>query len=296
MSLRIGFELSCRPCAFALSIALLSGLDFAYADQPNVIDTESLFGFLIGSDVNDPGERELELETSAALGKGAGSYSALQQRFSFEYTPIDDLRSELSAAVDRHAVSNVPGFEDVQHGSLQSLSFELRYRLLDREKGGFGVTLRAEPSWGFVDDVSGLPADQYSSPIGLLMDREIVTGSVAAFNISYEPQWTKLRGDNTWGRQASVALGTGLMSRIGENLFVGPELRYVRSYDALDLQFFSGDAVFLGPALFYRPSEDWRITAAWSSQLVGHVSGIATRLDLRDFVKYEFKFRVGRTF
>ena len=40
------------------------------------IDTEHLFGFVIGTDVGDVGDKEMEAEVTGDLGKRPGSYTA----------------------------------------------------------------------------------------------------------------------------------------------------------------------------------------------------------------------------
>jgi hypothetical protein len=44
------------------------------------IDTEHVYGFMIGSDVGDPGEREFQATTTGRFSKQAGTYQALGQQ------------------------------------------------------------------------------------------------------------------------------------------------------------------------------------------------------------------------
>jgi len=46
----------------------------ASAGAEEGFDTEHIFGFMIGSDVGNPGERELQTETTGRFGKGSGTY------------------------------------------------------------------------------------------------------------------------------------------------------------------------------------------------------------------------------
>src|SRR6266508_2406843 len=79
------------------------------ADQ---IDTEHLFGFTIGTDIGDVGEKEIEAGTTTRLGKRSGSYTALSQTLSFEYTPTPNLRPEATAAGAYHGIAGLPGLDD----------------------------------------------------------------------------------------------------------------------------------------------------------------------------------------
>ena len=58
------------------------------------IETEHLFGFTIGSDVGEPGERELEGSVTGRFAKQNGSYNAGAGTMSVEYVPMANLRTE----------------------------------------------------------------------------------------------------------------------------------------------------------------------------------------------------------
>src|SRR5262249_5380067 len=47
------------------------------ADRAWRIDTEHLFGFIIGTDIGEVGDKEVEAEVAGNLGKQPGSYTAL---------------------------------------------------------------------------------------------------------------------------------------------------------------------------------------------------------------------------
>jgi hypothetical protein len=51
--------------------------------RADAIDTEHLFGFTIGTDIGELGEKELESNLLSRLGTRAGSYSALSQVLSW---------------------------------------------------------------------------------------------------------------------------------------------------------------------------------------------------------------------
>jgi hypothetical protein len=251
-------------------LLLLNAFQHTDAAENAKIDTESLFSFLIGTDIGEVGEKELESETRAALGKGAGFYGGLFQRLSVEYTPADNVRLEFGATGASHRIVGVPGLEDLRRGSLQSTSLELRYRFLNRDNAGVGLTVLAEPALGFNDETSGQRVDQYNSSFALLLDGQIGRGGVGVLNLAYEPQVTRDRTQGEWSRSSTFEISSGFMQRIQSSFFVGAELRYLRAYEALTLSSFSGHAVFVGPALFYRPNDDWRISAGSSTQIAGH--------------------------
>src|SRR5436309_747299 len=93
----------CRPLqpskAFAPRRAMLqpAGADDAEAAQ--------LFGFTAGSDIGD--DREIEMETTARVGKTAGSYRALFETFEARSTPVKNLRVGPTLTFSRHATTSV---------------------------------------------------------------------------------------------------------------------------------------------------------------------------------------------
>ena len=65
-----------KPILLIVTAIVALGSIVAHADA---IDTEHLFGFTIGTDIGEVGEKEFESNTLSRLGKRAGSYSALSQ-------------------------------------------------------------------------------------------------------------------------------------------------------------------------------------------------------------------------
>src|SRR5258708_20519568 len=61
------------------------------------IDTEHLFGFTIGSDVGEAGEREFQNQSTGRFAKSAGTYRALTNSSAPEFAPINNFRVEFAA-------------------------------------------------------------------------------------------------------------------------------------------------------------------------------------------------------
>src|SRR5690348_7876130 len=85
------------PLAIAATLALAASGP-ARADEPesspaatpdpyHELETKHLFGFTTGSDIGEEGEKSVEFETTAALGKRHGSYRMIEQEFEFEGVP-----------------------------------------------------------------------------------------------------------------------------------------------------------------------------------------------------------------
>ena len=52
------------------------------------IDTEHLFGFMIGTDVGNVGEREFQSQTDGRFARNGGTYRAIGQEFELEFVPV----------------------------------------------------------------------------------------------------------------------------------------------------------------------------------------------------------------
>ena len=83
--------------AFAVLLTLVASVVYAGdADGPAArkwqIDTEHLFGFVIGTHVGEVGDKEVEAEVIGGFGKAPGSYAALSPSLEYEFVPINNLR------------------------------------------------------------------------------------------------------------------------------------------------------------------------------------------------------------
>jgi hypothetical protein len=76
------------------------------------IDTEHLFGFMIGSDVGSAGEREFQSQTTGRFSKSGGNYRAISQDLELEIVPVQNFRIEMGSSFASHDINGVPGFED----------------------------------------------------------------------------------------------------------------------------------------------------------------------------------------
>jgi hypothetical protein len=175
------------------------------ADKTGDVDTEHMFGFTEGSDVGAAGEKELETDSTGRFGKLGGSYNNVATALEAKYSFSDSFRLSAVATVAYYDISGVSGLDDRRRGALQSISFDARYRLFDRERAPFGLTLSVEPHWGFADEMSGAPADQQRAAFRVLADRELIADRLfAALNISYEPEQTRLRGSGETLRNSTL--------------------------------------------------------------------------------------------
>lgn len=261
------------------------------------IDTEHLFGFMIGSDVGAVGERELQSETAGRFSKNGGRYRGLSQEFELEFVPAENFRVELGTTFAAHDIRGVPGLDDRRQLAWQGLSLDVRYRFLDRDVAPFGFTVAVETEANHIDDTSGAPARNYGSEVRLAFDREIVPGRIiAALNLSYQPEWTRLNGSGLVERESAIGAALAVMAQIRPAVFVGAEARYLRTYDGIGLDTLAGQALFIGPTAYVKLSESTRLTLAWSAQAWGRDVGSTAALDLVHFERHQVRLVYGVNF
>lgn len=272
--------------------ALLPG--FVHAEG---IDTEHLFGFMIGADVGSVGEREFQSETTGSFGKNGGRYRALGQEFELEFVPVQNFRVELGSTFASHLISGVPGLDDRRRLSWQGGSLDLRYRFLDRETAPFGLTFATEFHAHRVDETTAETVRSLGTEFRLAFDRELVPDRiVAAFNLIYEPEWTRLIGSNVVERESTAGVALGLMAQLQPGFLLGGEARYLRKYEGTALEELAGQALFIGPTAYFQLSKRSRLTASWSVQAWGRPAGTMAGLDLVNFERHQARLVFGVNF
>ncbi len=146
-STALGLWMPLRPAKFWTAILCFSMLvpGCVYAEG---IDTEHLFGFMIGTDVGNVGEREFQSQTTGRFSKSGDNYRAINQELELEFVPVGNFRIEVGGAFAAHDIDGTPGFEDRRQLAWQGISLDLRYRFLDRDTAPFGLTFAVENQKG----------------------------------------------------------------------------------------------------------------------------------------------------
>src|SRR5260370_30421308 len=99
--------------------------------QAEGIDTEHLFGFMIGTDIGSPGEREFQSQTTGRFSKSGGRYPAVGQEFELEFVPANDFLIQIRSAFAAPAINSVPDFRDRPPLAWPRVSVDLPYRFFD---------------------------------------------------------------------------------------------------------------------------------------------------------------------
>jgi hypothetical protein len=279
------------------AIVLGVGLLLPAAACAEQVDTEHLFGFMIGADVGSLGEREFQSETTVGRGK-AGAYRTLGQEFELEFVPARNIRIELGAAVASHDIGGLAESEDRRRRlSFQGVSVDLRYRFLDRDAAPFGLTVAVQNHADRIDETTAARVRSYGAEFTLALDRELLRDAVvAAINLIYQPEWTRFIDPRGFERESSVGVAIGAMTRVGPDLLLGGEARYLRRYEGVALNEFAGEALFVGPTAYLQLSKLSRLTAAWSTQAWGRSAGSRAGLDLVGFERHQARLVFGFNF
>ena len=274
----------------------LSTLLPAYAGAEG-IDTEHLFGFMIGSDVGNLGEREFQSQTTGRFAKDGGRYRAVAQELELEFVPLKNLRIEVGSAFAGHDIRAVPDLDDRRQLGWQGVSLDVRYKFMDREAAPFGLTLAVEGQLGRVDDISGAAVRSFETEFRLALERDVIADrAVAALNLIYQPQWTRSLATGAAEQESKIGVAFGAMWRIQPDILIGGEARYLRRYEGIGLEEFSGQALFVGPTVYFQLSPRSRLTAAWSVQAWGRPAGSAAALDLVNFERHQARLVFGVNF
>lgn len=282
---------TCRAVVACLSTLLPGG---ACAES---IDTEYLFGFMIGTDVGNVGERELQTQISGRFARNGGTYRAVGQDFEVEFVPVKNVRVELGTTFSSHWIQGAPGFEDRRKSSWEGASVDLRYRFLERDEAPFGFTFAIESHASRVDETTAEKVRRYGTEFTAAFDRELVPNVVvAALNLTYQPEWTRAIGTRAAEQESSLGTALGLMVQWRPGFLLGGEARYLRRYEGIGLQELAGQALFVGPTAYFQLSRRARLTAAWSMQAWGRPTGSNRSLDLVNFERHQARLIFGVNF
>ena len=158
-----------RTKALRVTIVCFSAL-LPAGVQAEGIDTEHIFGFMIGTDVGSVGEREFQTETTGRFGKERRKLPGRRPgvragiRAGQEFPDRD--RNDASRLTTSAAF---PVLTDRRQLAWQGVSLDLRYRFLDRETAPFGLTLAVESHGDRIDEVTAAAVRSYGTEFTLAL-------------------------------------------------------------------------------------------------------------------------------
>jgi hypothetical protein len=281
---------------------------------------ESVFGFLVTTDLLPNGAKEIEQWLTWRRQKAGGKFDLIQGRTAFEYGVTDDFQAAIYAnymwsrafhnAVDG-TTAPPENFADVQvgpnshwhSGRFVGVSLEGIYRILSPYIHPIGLALYFEPSFGEgVFEVENRIIVQKN----FLDDRLII-----ASNLTLNLEGRRLPGDpeevgyasrRHWDHETDFNISLAASYRFVPNWSGGFEFINEREYSNFSLSPSRRNnvAYYLGPVLHWG-GERFFATATFLTQLpwaqdfanAGVLQGGRTYAD--DFEKYRLRFKVGFT-
>ena len=261
------------------------------------VDTEHVFGFVEGADIGRQGDGEFVVDSTLRAGRTTGTFADTASQLELKYTAFQNFRISAGATLAYYDISAIAGIGDTRHAAMQSLFFDARLRLLDRDRAPFGLTISAAPHWGFVDETSGVPAGHYGAEIQLLADRELQPDRlVGAINLLFANDRTRLVAFDGLQHESLLGAGAALATQIMPGLWLGGETRYLRDYNGSALNVFAGQALYIGPTIYARFAGNAFVSAAWNFQIWGKAISAPGALDLVNFERHQVKLRFGLEF
>jgi Putative MetA-pathway of phenol degradation len=265
------------------------------------VETKYIFGFTEGSGVGLEGEKEFELDTVARFGKADGRYRASETKLEYEFTPNQYVQFELGPLVSTHYIKNVTDLDNRNQIAFGGFFGEMRYLLLERGPSSpLAITLSVEPEWRRTDETSGQRVTNFELELNVNADLELIQNRLyLGSNLLYEPEVTH-DPDHVgagWEKESTGGISAAISYRVTPPFFLGAEVWYLRHYDGLWFNNFTGDAIYLGPTLYYRLNPKAFITAAWNVQVSGHDVDIpGSTLNLSEFSRQRGKLKLAVEF
>jgi hypothetical protein len=252
------------------------------------VETEHIFGFTEGTDIGEKGEREIESTSVGSIGK-IGRYVNVSNETDFRYNVTDRLRLSFGTLADFYSIHNVPDLPTRTTLGFSGLDVDARFIILDRHSAAFGMDIGINPQWRRLDDVSGVNTQSFAVPMALLVDKDIVPDKLyTAANFTYTPAIARTSGVSQHEDlfESSVA-ASGV---VAPNIFAGAELRHLA---LAENGTFKSQALFAGPSLFAKFSENLEAKIAWSAQLTDFSK---RGLDLENFDRHQIILLFAYTF
>ncbi len=245
----------------------------------NIYSNERKFGYLYQSNVLGKGNRELEIWTTARIGKNIPYFAATDHRFEFEWGISNRLQTAFYVNFRNTSIDDGTGMKT--SFDFKGISTEWKYQVSSPTKNALGFALYGE---------LGLNTDEAEFEGKLIFDKKIKK-STFALNFVFEHEWEfssgkpeteiALEGDLGWSYDISNSFAAGIEIR-NHNVFVEGEIEH--------------SAIFAGPVVsFSQPN--WWLTLTVLPQLTAlKEKTVGKKLDLEEYEKIEtrllFSFRL----
>lgn len=240
-------------------------------EHPEEFETKHIFGVSEGTDVGEPGEKEVEFSTNANIGKhGGGRYGGVEQEAAFEHAVTDRFGYEFSLHGVSMTMTGVPGVANQSLTTFSGLSFAPKLILLRRGVDApIGLAVSMAPEYDRVDPVIGAQARNFALPFKLMMDAELIKEKLFfGTNIVLAPEWDNEKGYG-FSQYALFGLTGALTYRLTPKIAIGGQVEYYNVYGSLGFANNTGWGTYLGPTVHMQINDKSFVAASWSSQVAG---------------------------
>lgn len=265
-------------------------------DHP--VESESLFGFTLGSDIDAEGTLGVALETIAGFGRRDGRYAATNSKLEFSWAAARNLSVSASLLGGFWDISNNPALPDTKAMRFRGLGGEVRWRWLERGPSPVGLTLHLEPSITMADEVTGEAGTGFASENKLILDAALLEDRLwGAINLIYDVEHFRPWAQGAVAEEGSVGgVAAALTARVSQSFFLGGEIRALYAFDGLTFGKQIGRALYVGPTAYWRISDQAWLSLAWNIQLAGQENDDPRRLDLTNFSRQVVRVKFGWEF
>jgi len=258
------------------------------------IETENMFGFTLGSDTDEAGSWGIASENVVRWGRAGNRYLAYGTKLEVAYGVADNFSVSGSLLGGYRSISVVDDLPNTNRARFDGIGGEIRWRILQRGPNPIGVTLHLEPAFRTADEVSGEGGRGFSSENKLIFDTALVPDKLfAAMNIIYDVEAFRPFGADSTERASAFGVSGAVSAQVAPGLFLGGELRYLRSYEGLGLQKFQGQALYAGPNLLWHSGGNAWVSVGYVTQVAGRALGAQRGLDLTNFDRHAVRLKVG---
>lgn len=206
----------------------------------NLYSNERKFGYIYQSGVLGKGNRELEIWTTARIGKDIPYYARTEHRMEFEWGITNRLQTAFYINFRNTSQDNGTGM--TSKFEFKGISSEWKYQVSSPSKNAVGFALYGEV---------GLNTDEAELEAKLIFDKK-VKKSTFALNLVIENEWELgshapetemvLEGDLGWSYDISNSFAAGIEVR-SHNQFVEGEMEH--------------SALFAGPVVSFSQPNWW---------------------------------------
>ena len=249
------------------------------------------FGFTDSSGIADLGGGSLGLTLGGNAGVRDGRSRSRNATLTGSYglLPCLEIGASLFGGTTRSVIAR-ERLKDRSHGA----GLEMRYRLLNHNQHGFGLTLGVDGGAERNDDKQTGRFDSYSAGFRMLADRVLIPETLyAAVNLSHNMVWN---GTEPFSRSSSFAASAALAWQFAEGIFLSGEVRHLRQQNSLGFGNHAGHATFVGPGVYWQATESLAVSIAYNVQVTGHERGRHGPLDLSNFSRHLVQVDIGWAF